>query len=432
LAPKIISVERLLVFGLVLSMSMALIYRGQFMDVYPFYIPVGALFAVNVLRVLYTMRIPRPTAPVTHLVLLFLALIALALPFSRDTMQSVSLTLYLYVCLLLFLYMYHNVHVIGTLPIFWAVVVLLVAQVGLGLLQVLTGKPIGVISMYLGESLEFTRGSIIGSRRALGTFTNPNVYTQVVALLTACTLALYVVRRRVWYLFLSTSGLVVLVLSFSRGAWVAVALLVATTALVYIRQPTHRRYTARFLTAILASVAVLWLGLAGVGIHPLDVMSRHIELRGGVFYVGDQKRISGIAASFHLASERFFGVGLGAFEETAPAVGLVRVHSAPFLMLSEVGWLVFLIFCSFGTILIMDVGKSLRWAMIEPLVLGGFIFLPAFMFFSLVYLSFMQREVFALYCMFYGAVMGMLKRERYAMRAGTTLANGWRQLRVGD
>lgn len=404
----IVKLERLALFGLVLSFSLTVTYggisyRGNVIGIYPFYLAAGAVFSMYLTRTISTRRTPRVPGSIVLLVYGFLLSITLALLFSENAARSLSHTLNLYVSFALFLYAYASTDSKLASVLGRALIALALIQATVALLQVLTGTPIGVMSQYLGEFREVEASYFRGVLRPTGTFGSVGRYTQVMALLTAYALALQILRPRPWKIAFILLCMICLLLSLQRIGIIAATLIAATGIFAQWRRG---RGSWRLLGAMLAVGALGGLLLGAFGYDdPIRSLGGSLELTRG-----DQLRIASMRGAFSISTERFFGVGLGNWSETG--YPLERVHNAFFLFLGETGWPAALFFLGIGLFTLKEVLKyGVRYSK-SALPLTMLIALPITVLFFNVYMSVLSREMLALYCVYFGAGLGMLRRAR--------------------
>ena len=215
----------------------------------------------------------------------------------------------------------------------------LLAELPFALLQFATGAEIKLFGLESGTALEDLGSGQV--RRVSGTLIHPNLLASYVALLFPMTLV-FAVRAsvpgalRALAVVASVAGLVLLLLSFSRGAWVGVvvALPVALFLAARFRHLTVLRTVV--VTLALAVAAAMSLALPPVFDRLTSSDPTNLEVR---FYLND-------IASDMWRSAPVIGVGLNTFTEIAVDFDVRHVstvkpalpaHNIYLLWLAEIG-----------------------------------------------------------------------------------------------
>ncbi len=176
--------------------------------------------------------------------------------------------------------------------------------------------------------------------RVSGTFKDPNVFGPFVvpAFLYALHLALNQPARRA-FLSLGAAGLLGLavLVSFSRGAWVNLAIALAVYGyLAFVLAPTHSQ-RARIIGLMMTGAIVL-AGVIAVALQDEKIAGLFAE-RANVtqsYDVGPNGRFGGQAKAFDLILDKPFGIGAMQF---APEYHHEEPHNVYLNMLLNAGWL---------------------------------------------------------------------------------------------
>jgi len=401
-------IERMFIIFFIFSLCFSLRYRNFVIELYPFYFSFLALLIIRFTNILFKgMQLATKDRSVYYLLFLIFISLTLGLLFSYSIEESLSYTFFLYICIIIFLYFYMNTeNLIKEDLIFKGFLIIALVQFSLGIIQFFTGSTMGVASSYFGEVKEITKGVIWGGqyRRAIGTFSNPNQYVQFVSLGVAIVLSKYILSKEKIFLFLSLVGLIALFLSFSRGAWLAgILLLVSAMSVVIFKERSFKSILSLVLIISFISI-IIFSPLFNV----FNIMSQRLEKVGGISLQSAIARISSSAEALEIASKKFFGTGFGNYLVFKPGSMVKRVHNGFLLLLAEGGWLLFLCFTIFCGLVIFKILHYFRKNSNSPLLLASIIFLPTCFLFINIYLSFLQREVLALYCIFFGSVLGII------------------------
>lgn len=401
-------IERVFIIISIFSLCFSLVYRNFIIELYPFYFSFLALLIIRITNIIFKEKqVVNNNRSVYYLLFLLFMFLTLGLLFSYNIEESLSYTFFFYICIVIFLYFYMNTeNLIEENLIFKGFLIIALVQFFLGIIQFFTGSTVGIASSYFGEVKEITKGVIWGGeyRKAMGTFSNPNQYVQFVSLGVAIVLSKYILSKEKIFLFLSLVGFIALFLSFSRGAWLAGILLLISAMIVMIFKKRSFKSVLSLMLIILFVSIIIFNPLFDV----FDIMSQRVERLGGISIKSDVGRISSSVEALEIASKKFFGTGFGNFLVFKPESRVKRVHNGFLLLLAEGGWLLFLCFAVFCGFIIFKILGYFRKNSNSPLLLASIIFLPTCFLFINVYLSFLQREVLVLYCIFFGSVLGII------------------------
>jgi len=406
-----LKIERGLLILVWFSLSVSVAYRDALIEIYPFYLPVGLLFYVYVIRLFRMGKMPGLNSTLSLSSFLFLLSIVIALPFSSNPTVSLSYTVYLFVCFFLFHYMYQNAHIISERWLIACILIFSILQGVFGILQVITGTGIGVIVSYVGEVKDVTRGAIFGQRRAMGTFSNPNTYAQFMAVFSSFAVSLYMQRPKFRNLLYFVFCISCLVLAFSTGSWIAVFLILSAVILYQILKT--RRYRALYKILLVVVILVLIAGSLFwiIGINPLAITFSRIERRGEWLDENVESRLVSLTEALRLSTQYFLGTGFEMFQEFAPEIGLLRLHNAFLLFLAEVGWIPTLLISWFGFLVVIKTIRLMKNKELTVIQQTAVIFIPSLIFFLMVYLTSVQRETLAVYFITYGYAMGSVRNS---------------------
>jgi len=404
-------IERMFIIIFIFSLCFSLIYRNFVIELYPFYFSFLVLLIIRFANILFKgKQVVTNNRSVYYLLFLIFLFLTLGLLFSYSIEESLSYTLFLYICIIIFLYFYMNTkNLIKEDLIFKGLLIIALVQIFLGIIQFFTGSTVGIVSSYFGEVKEITKGVIGGVqyRKAMGTFSNPNHYVQFVSLGVAIILSKYILSKEKIFLFLSLIGFIALLLSFSRGAWFAGILLLISAMIVMM----FKKRSFKFVLSLILIISFISIIIFNPLFDVFNIMSQRVERLGGISIKSDVARINSSVGALEIASKKFFGTGFGNFLVFKPESRVQRVHNGFLLLLAEGGWLLFLCFTIFCGLVIFKILRYFRKNSNSPLLLASIIFLPTCFLFINVYLSFLQREVFALYCIFFGTVLGITDSE---------------------
>jgi O-antigen ligase len=139
-----------------------------------------------------------------------------------------------------------------------------------------------------------------------------------------------------------------------------------------------------------------------------DIMGKRLERKGDISIESDIARITSSLDALEVAGNNIFGTGFGNYLIFVPGSMVIRVHNGFLLLLAEGGWLLFLCLTTFCGLVIFKILRYFRKNSNSTLLLASIIFLPTCFLFINIYLSFFQREVLALYCIFFGSVLGII------------------------
>ena len=401
-------IERMFIIIFIFSLCFSLIYRNFVIELYPFYFSFLVLLIIRITNIIFKEKqVENNNRSVYYLLFLIFVFLTLGLLFSYSIEESLSYTLFLYICIIIFLYFYMNTeNLIKEDLIFKGFLIIALVQFFLGIIQFFTGSTVGIASSYFGEVKEITKGVIWGGqyRKAMGTFSNPNQYIQFVSLGVAIVLSKYILSKEKIFLFLSLVGFIALYLSFSRGAWLAGVLLLISAMIVAI----FKKRSFKFVLSLMLIIPFISIIVFNPLFDISNIMSQRVERTGGISINRDIARISSSVEALEIASKNFFGTGFGNFLVFKPESRVKRVHNGFLLLLAEGGWLLFLCFTIFCGLVIFKILCYFRKNSNSPLLLASIIFLPTCLIFINVYSSFLQREVLALYCIFFGSVLGII------------------------
>lgn len=174
--------------------------------------------------------------------------------------------------------------------------------------------------------------------RIYGTLPHPNILGAFTAVLLCGPAALFLLNRRArgWAILLFSSGIVLLILTFSRGAWigfVASALIIAFKSRSLERKRLLQLGTAgavSLVAAVLPLQALIFTRLAGAASVPTEAFS----IKGRDWLAGQAVAV--------IQQHSLLGIGIGSFilnlAQHAPIGYIIEpVHNLPLLMVSELG-----------------------------------------------------------------------------------------------
>jgi O-antigen ligase len=207
--------------------------------------------------------------------------------------------------------------------------------------------------------------------RATGTFKDPNVYGPflIPALLYALSL---VVARPLGRAILPALMMALLafavLLSFSRGAWAALALALAVYGyLAFVTAPTNRlrlKLAVLALLGCLAGAIALFaaLQLDGVG----DLLAQRAELTQ-TYDQGAEGRFGGHAKARRVILDNLFGIGAAMFAERHHSEDVHHVYLSMFLNAGWIGGLVFILMT--GITALYGLRHAFRRTLTQPVFL---------------------------------------------------------------
>ncbi len=174
--------------------------------------------------------------------------------------------------------------------------------------------------------------------RAYGTLPHPNILGTFTVVLLAGPAAIFILnpRARAWAMLLFSGGVVLLILSFSRGAWVgffACILIVIFKSRFLERKRLLRLGTAgvvSLLAAFLPLQPLIFTRIAGAASSPTE----HFSIIAREWLAGQAINV----ISQHLLT----GIGIGSFilnlaQHALPGYIIEPVHNLPLLVISELG-----------------------------------------------------------------------------------------------
>lgn len=406
-----LKLELFLFIVLWMSLGASVIYRDALIEIYPFYIPSAFLFLAYIARIIKRGWLPRIRSGLSVMIILFLLSILIALPFSQNPSISLSYTIYLMICFFLFYYTYQNTDIIPEKVMYRLLFIFSLMQGVFGLLQVITGTTIGVIAGYFGEVKEVGRGAIFGLRRAMGTFDNPNRYTQFMTLFSSYAVSIFMKRNSIRNLIYIVFCISSVLISFSTGSWIAVALLLLQAIFITIWKERRFQtlYRLIFALAMLGVIAIFIFSL--LDLNPAEITILRIEYKGEWLSNNLGTRLRSIFEAFISSTELFFGTGFNMFQVVFPDVSLVRPHNAFLLFLAEVGWLPTILIIIVGLILLQRMIIISKRHQLNRIQNTAILFLPALLFFFMVYLTALQRETLAAYSILYGYTLGLTRNN---------------------
>ena len=179
-----------------------------------------------------------------------------------------------------------------------------------------------------------------GSRwlRVYGTLPHPNILGTFIVVLLLGPAAIFLLkpRARVWAMLLFSSGVGLLILSFSRGAWVGFclsALMVAIKFRTLERKRLLRLITAgsvSLIAAVLPLKELIFTRIAGAASVPTEAFS-----------ILGREWLAGQAVAM-IQQHPLLGIGVGSFilnlaEQALPGYIIEPAHSLPLLVVSELG-----------------------------------------------------------------------------------------------
>jgi len=317
----------------------------------------------------------------------------------------------------IFVYFYNS---IGTLFkeefIVNALLIIALIQFSLGIIQFFTGTQFGIISIYVGDIREISRGGIFGGsfRRAMGTFSNPNQYVQFASIGISITLSKYIITKERTFCLISLIGFIALFLNFARGALIAGPLLLITASIIFIiKKRTFRPFLLVIFTILLMGIIIF---------QPPPILlellnqRRHVVNEDKQIVLIDEVRNKSMFEALIVASDNIFGTGFGNYQIAKPESSVSRAHNAFLLIFAEGGWLLFICFVIFCLIIVIRLLQLFKRNSNSLLLLASIIFLPSCFLFMNIYLSSMQREVFALYCVLFGSALGIAEYDNRKRR----------------
>jgi len=199
-----------------------------------------------------------------------------------------------------------------------------------GLLQVVMRNNIGVVATYFGDNLsQGAYESDFGGVRISGTYTNPNVFAQAMALYAGIVIAvlLFYKRRPRFFLALMISGITTFLVasSLSRsGLMFSFLVQVAVYGFWVMRGGRHRfQRFALFAMLIFSLFVVVLVSVSFVGDEPIPGISRFTSVENDD--VAITGRINSYLAALQLLGDPgvlLFGVGAGQFYESAMKHGI--------------------------------------------------------------------------------------------------------------
>mgnify|MGYP001198625245 CR=1 FL=1 len=210
--------------------------------------------------------------------------------------------------------------------------------------------------------------------RAAGTFKDPNVYGPflIPALLYALSLVITRPARKalvpaVMLLFLAFAVL----LSFSRGAWVALAVAVAVYGyLSFVTAPTNRHRLKLVVLAVLGIFAtavglMLAMQFDSVG----DLLAKRAELTQ-TYDEGSEGRFGGHAKARRVILDNPLGIGALMFAERHHSEDVHHVYLAMFMNAGWIGGLVFILMT--GITVLYGLRHAFRRTLTQPVFLVAY------------------------------------------------------------
>lgn len=234
------------------------------------------------------------------------------------------------------------------------------------------GDMIGLPTTITGLRDLYTR-DVLGFTRVQSTAYEPLYFANYLLLPIACALALFLSQRQTLraagMLGLFGLGMVLLVLTVSRGAYLAVAAALAVVALYYLKRLLRPQIIATFLVAAFVAGWVVLQALgAGGGVLTLDKFQDHIL---NVFYGAsfDERMYTFELAHQAWQEHPWLGIGVGAFGPWAaphpaymPEDGWRIVNNEFIEILAETGIVGLIAFALIVLVLVIRSMRAIRVA----------------------------------------------------------------------
>lgn len=308
----------------------------------PILLPIAAFFVVNSISLLHSVNLGRSL--LILLFTLFTASLAFLIPNLIRTTEQVKRVI-----------------------VFVLISFTLVSA--FGLFQ-FAGDMLGLPPEMTGLRELYTK-DILGFTRVQSTAYEPLYFANYLLIPIAILFALFLARqgRLHWPLTLGlfALGMIVLVLTVSRGGYLAAAAMLATVGIFYLRKLFRPEMIALFIVAVVVGgwVVIQSLGVGG-GLFTLDKFEEHIL---NVFYGASfDERVYTIEQAQQAWHEHpWVGIGVGAFGPWAaphpqymPEDGWLIVNNEPIEILAETGIIGLLVFIGIMTMLVIRSLRAIR------------------------------------------------------------------------
>lgn len=207
--------------------------------------------------------------------------------------------------------------------------------------------------------------------RASGTFKDPNVFGAFLVLPVVYCLHLAIeqpLRRAIWPLAVASLLALGVLLSFSRGAWINLAL--ATIAFGFLAFSTTASAAARARILGLAAAGLVGMGVvAAIAIQNervAELMAERATLTQS-YDVGPEGRFGGQEKALRLISENPLGIGAQDFTQSHHHE---EVHNVYLSMTLNGGWIGGVLFIVLNALtLVVGTGAMLSYAALRPLLI---------------------------------------------------------------
>ncbi len=292
------------------------------MVIYTFDIMLISLYAVWVYRAATGRIAPIRVSYVEILALALISWLFVSAAFGTDPSNSLNGALYFLRLYLLYLYVANNIN--SSRAVKWvllSLLFLLTVQSSVALVQYVTKTNVGSLSDLVGETIGSVREIEVATGylfRVRGTLTTDTALAQWFDLLLPFTFSLLLARRinrttRTFLLLVLVMGLVTLILTFTRGAWVGSLAGMAAVVGLWLRNRWFRVTNLLFVLGLAAVAGTVMLPLSGL------VLTRWSGTAEDSLMV--RKNLD-TAALGMISQYPIFGVGWDNFADKAPDFGV--------------------------------------------------------------------------------------------------------------